>query len=146
RGWVGNNRSSRFLLTFLENLRVERQRPYLIWGENRQDKEEFLRRSRIRWQVRAAVSAAVLLAFIAAYGAWTLDPVQRSYLRWELSRLARSYPKPESARALAAAGYLSAAQEVADHIEAWDDDITIALGDAATTSANVGLASGNEPL
>ncbi|SCB52086.1 hypothetical protein GA0061098_1016157 [Bradyrhizobium shewense] len=147
RAWVGNNRKSRFLLTFFEDVRVERQRPYLIWGENRQDKEEFLRRSRVRWRFRGAMLAAVLLVAVVGYGAWTLNPVQRSYLRWELSRLARIYPTSNSAVALAAGGYSSAAQEVAGKVDADDpDDLPNALSDTATTSANAGLASGNESL
>jgi hypothetical protein len=56
REWINNDRSSRFLLPTHEYWQIKVQRPHIIWGENRADKEIFLGRSKTKWRIRAAIS------------------------------------------------------------------------------------------
>lgn len=100
REWVSNDRDSRFLLRLHEYWRISRQRPYLIWGTERIDKELLLKRTRKRWQQQLLLTACGVLFGIGAYFLWCWTPVQRRYIRWELSRMAEADPSESAIRAL----------------------------------------------
>jgi tetratricopeptide (TPR) repeat protein len=72
--WLGDDRPSRLLLTWPELRLVKRQKPYLVWGQQRSLKEELLLASNRRLRRRAIVFALplvfVLLFFIWLNTSW----------------------------------------------------------------------------
>ncbi len=145
--WVKNNRSSRFLLTLFEYRRVERQRPYLIWGETRADKESLLKRTRVRWQRRVAFAAMAIVVLLTGYEVWGSNPVQRRYIEWRLGRLAKSYATEDVALALAALGDLPKAKDVANKVRDDDPDRKpLARGMIAVEAAKTAVARQDQAL
>lgn len=149
REWVSNTRSPRFLLTPSETLQINRQRPYLLWGGNREDKEDLLKKSQRRLQWRGVSVAVALLLVLAGYVAWSSNFVQRYYTEGELRRLAKSYPTENVAFALAALGDLPAAVEVARRGRAFyadDSGTDKALSKVSVEAAKTALARQNRIL
>jgi hypothetical protein len=71
--WLGNNRSSRYLLSWRELRLVDQHRAYLRWGENRGGKESLIKRSRgqVRWQMGMV---GVPLVLVLIFSAWSYTP------------------------------------------------------------------------
>jgi len=85
--WLGNQRSSRYLLTWRELWLIEQQKPYLIWGANRSHKESLLSRSKNHFYRVIGIIATVLLA-IAVYSSWLFSPWGQIWqVRRELANL-----------------------------------------------------------
>lgn len=88
--WLGNQCSSRYLLTWRELWTIDRQKPYLIWGTKRQQKEKLLKRSRQRFNRLKIGIVSVGIVLIAVWS-WLLTPWgQIQQVRWELARLSIS--------------------------------------------------------
>lgn len=102
--WLGNQQNSRYLLGWQELWLIRRQRPYLVWGAKRPQKERLIRRSQRRTYAVVGMLGAVALALSTFYG-W-LDfttPGQMQQVRWALSRgieRAGDYTMGEIANAL----------------------------------------------
>lgn len=80
--WLGNNRATRYLLTWREWKLIETQRPYLVWGAKKTLKEALLAQTRRRRRVLiAAVSLPLVLASLAGI----------SYLAWRRSEAGQIY-------------------------------------------------------
>ena len=84
--WLGNQRSSRFLLGWRELLLIQRQRPYLVWGTKRTQKARLIRLSQRRTYSLLGIVGGVILAIGTFYG-WLnfTPPGQIQQLRWGLS-------------------------------------------------------------
>ena len=65
--WINNDRSSRFLLPAFEYWQINRQRPYLIWGEARHFKEALLEKTQRNLHSRAILSGVLLLLLLGGY-------------------------------------------------------------------------------
>jgi hypothetical protein len=116
REWITNERSSRFLLPLLEYWTVKRQRPYLIWGDARAEKELLLQRSRRRCQRRAAYLGLGAMVLISLYPVWNSRLIQRYYINRDLIRLSTLHPTENVARALGLIGDWPMATSVADSL------------------------------
>ena len=67
--WVGNNRSNRYLFSFSELLLIERQKPYLVWGSKRRQKQRLLKLSKRRIY-RFFVILLSLLLLVGGFLGW----------------------------------------------------------------------------
>jgi lipopolysaccharide biosynthesis regulator YciM len=65
--WIGNNRSRKYLLTFNEWRLVRRHRNAIISGSQKEQKEEFVSRSKSRFVLNGLVWSIILLSGIAGY-------------------------------------------------------------------------------
>lgn len=147
RAWIENERSPRYLLNVAELLQVNRQRPYLLWGENRDQKEALLRYSSARLQRRLSLAAVACSIWVLAYVAWCSNAVQRSYLHWKLRHLANTYQSEDIARALAAMGDLQLAEAVVVKTRfSHDEDEWHALGSIVEEACITALANGDQAL
>ncbi len=91
--WLGNDRNSRFLLSWREWRLIETQKPYIAWGPKRVHKEELLRRTKQRW-VRYGWEAAGLLSVIVFSFAMLLSPWgQIELVKWDIDKLIRGKDK-----------------------------------------------------
>jgi len=77
--WLGNERTGRYLLRWQEMRLINRQKPYLIWGQRKTQKQELLQQSR-RWLWRRAGLVSVPLIFILAVLLWRQSPWGQIYL------------------------------------------------------------------
>lgn len=68
--WLGNDRARRYLLTWRELRRIQRQKPYLEWGANKDHKEALIAQSRRQLHWRAGGSAFAVLLAISSLGWW----------------------------------------------------------------------------
>jgi len=59
--WLGNDRASRYLLTWRELRSIERQLPYLSWGSQRLLGEKLLSKSKRRWRRRVILACLISL-------------------------------------------------------------------------------------
>ena len=85
--WLGNRFSRRYLLNLWELWQIERQRPYLIWGTRRNQKERLLRLS--RWRLYRFVGLVVAIGLPAlGYSGWLFftDAGTMQRVRWALAR------------------------------------------------------------
>ncbi|NEP15382.1 MAG: NACHT domain-containing protein [Leptolyngbya sp. SIO4C1] len=86
--WLGNQCSRRYLFGLRELWQIDRQRPYLMWGAKREQKEKLLRLSRRR---NYGIAAGVLAAAVVSTGfvGWLkLTPSGQIYqIRSQLSAL-----------------------------------------------------------
>jgi hypothetical protein len=137
--WISNRRSSRFLLPLLEYWKVEGQRPHLVWGEARLDKEALLNVSRTRLQRRVLLLTLTFLSLVVGYVVWGSNPVQRQLIQWELVRMPESFQNPDVAHALAAIGEWRRAVEIAQRLET--DDRGEALEAVSDEMAKVKLSN-----
>lgn len=68
--WLGNDRASRYLLTWRELRTVNRYKKYLDWGGQRKQKQALLSRSLRHFRLRLAACALALSSSIAVAGWW----------------------------------------------------------------------------
>jgi tetratricopeptide (TPR) repeat protein len=61
REWLDHGRSERYLLTWAEWRLVLKQRSFVVWGANQQQKEEFLRLTLAQWRRRAMTAGCLVL-------------------------------------------------------------------------------------
>ena len=139
--WVGNDRSPRFLLPLIEYWQIARQRPYLIWGEARKDKEALLQKTRRQWQIQAGLCCLMALFVLAGYTGY------RAYISrddYQIDRMAQHIQSvalnddttrkiPEWCTLLTVAGRLPEAIQAADKIP--DDSSSKADAYAAIAEA-----------
>ncbi|MEO0801099.1 MAG: hypothetical protein AAFY57_02325 [Cyanobacteria bacterium J06642_2] len=94
--WLANGKARRYLLGLGELSEIEQQRPYLVWGTKKRQKEELLRGSRRRLQWGAWVAAAIALLWVMGF-AWLGSPggqiwqSSRALFRWSLGRNEASF-------------------------------------------------------
>ena len=83
--WLGNQRSRRYLLNWGELRSVQRQRPYLVWGAKRRQKERLLAQSQ-RWVYGGRAVVLVLLVVAGGLSSWLLwtPQGQIQQVRWQL--------------------------------------------------------------
>ena len=84
--WLGNQRQSRYWFGPRELWLLERQRPYLVWGAKRPQKEHLLRLS--RWRTYGIGSALVLVALVTTsfYSwLWFTPWGQIQQVEWQLT-------------------------------------------------------------
>ncbi|MBD1997935.1 tetratricopeptide repeat protein [Leptolyngbya sp. FACHB-541] len=137
--WLGNQRNSRYLLTWRELWMVRLQKPYLVWGAQHRQKAQLLHQSYRRIYQSATAVALVTLLTIASSG-WLLyipqGQIQR--VRWELaSPLHRVEDEQVAEAAIAFAKderWRHAFDIVKKHISDPDANVQF-LSDAATASA-----------
>ncbi|MGK7876845.1 MAG: hypothetical protein AB4426_27220 [Xenococcaceae cyanobacterium] len=128
--WLGNNRNRRFLLDIWELWSIQRQKPYLIWGTKRQQKESLIAAS---WQRIHVVTSVITIAalIIAVFSGWLFytPEGQMQQVRWKItnpldSPLARvsDATATKAAVALTKDGQWQVAfQLVADHVDRSQD-------------------------
>ena len=105
--WLSNNCDVYYLLRWRELQLINKQKPYLKWGINRQQKEKLISASKRRFQ-RLFVS---IISFLVVLGLFWLGTV--SYLatdrgeiqqvRWELNRLSEIVGNDDAAKEIAVA-------------------------------------------
>lgn len=145
--WVANNRKRRFLLNAFEYLRIRRQWAYLIWGGNRSDKEELIRRSARRIKTSVALAGAFFLLLVLIRPVWTSQFVQRKYVASQLRALAKRFPSRASASALATLGDLNDAEDVTDRVDYLDTESQrTAKAEMAAETGRIALLERNERL
>jgi len=76
--WLGNNRSARYLLTWREWRLVERERPYINWGAQKEPKEALVARTKRHWQIRIALLLLPLAIGVSLFG-WWMSPWGQIY-------------------------------------------------------------------
>jgi tetratricopeptide (TPR) repeat protein len=85
--WLGNQRNSRYLLTWRELWLVRQQEPYLILGAQHRQTAQLLRQS--YRQIYQVIMVVVLFALLTiGYGGWLfyIPQGQIQRVRWELAR------------------------------------------------------------
>ncbi|MEO1400516.1 MAG: hypothetical protein AAFV72_04595 [Cyanobacteria bacterium J06635_1] len=86
--WLGNQCQNRYLFGLRELWLIDRQKPYLVWGAKREQKERLLRLSRRRgYGLLAALCLAALVS--TGFGSWLkFTPNGQIYqIQWQLSSL-----------------------------------------------------------
>ena len=84
--WLGNQCKAHYLLNWSELWLIEQQKPYLMWGGKRRQKERLLVRSRQRiYGVASGIAMAALMSLF--FGSWLLytPQGQMQRVRWELT-------------------------------------------------------------
>jgi hypothetical protein len=71
--WLGNDRASRYLLSWWELRRINKQKPYLVWETRQSQKEGLLKQSRRR-SLRRAGLALIPMILLLAFGVWWQSP------------------------------------------------------------------------
>ncbi len=83
--WLGSHRSSRFRLNLWELWLIRSQKPYLIWGKKRQQKERLIAAS---WQAshkKIALVAAIGVLLTLIWWGWQSPPAQLWQIRRDLT-------------------------------------------------------------
>jgi len=62
--WLGNERDGRYLLGWQEMRLIDRQKPYLIWGQRKTQKQDLLQQSRRRLWRRAGLFILILAVLL----------------------------------------------------------------------------------
>ena len=84
--WLGNQRSTRYLLGCRELLLIQRQKPYLIWSTKRKQKEQLIRLSRRRTYRFSTLVAVAILVLSTFYSWMQFTPSgQIQQVRWTLT-------------------------------------------------------------
>lgn len=98
--WLGNNHASRYLLGWREWRLIERQRPYLVWGQQKAHKEALLSKTKRRWRIRLASIISPLLIvslFGVGYLIWLNSEAGQIYqIKRDLSRLSEGIKDEEA--------------------------------------------------
>ncbi len=83
--WLSNNRDSRYLFSWWELLLIERQKPYLVWGSKREQKQGLLTLSWGRiYRLAGMVIGAVLMAASFLGWLWFTPQGQIQQVRWSI--------------------------------------------------------------
>ena len=83
--WLGNNRDSRYLFSWWELLLIERQKPYLVWGSKREQKQRLLTLSwRKIYRLAGMVIGAVLMAASFLGWLWFTPQGQIQQVWWSI--------------------------------------------------------------
>ncbi|MBW4532987.1 MAG: tetratricopeptide repeat protein [Pleurocapsa minor HA4230-MV1] len=94
--WLGNNRSSRYLFNLKELWSIEQQKPYLIWGSKRQQKQKLLEQSKRRIYGRYGSFGGVLLLGMGIWGGLNYTPWgQLTQIRWRLADVSQQISNAE---------------------------------------------------
>jgi hypothetical protein len=87
--WLGNQQSPRYWLGVRELWQIQQQKPYLVWGAKRQQKEKLIALSKRRFYRFAGAVAASALAWAMFWSWWNFIPQgQVQQVQWQLTRLA----------------------------------------------------------
>ena len=115
--WLGNQQRRRYLLSWGELRQIERQRPYLVWGPKRPQKEKLLRLSRRYTYGGLGAIGIIALGLVLIWGwLWLTPPGQIQRVRWLLAGEAQRYPE-EVAIAMVKSGQVGRGfAVVADHV------------------------------
>ncbi|MBP0021186.1 MAG: hypothetical protein J7647_26990, partial [Cyanobacteria bacterium SBLK] len=121
--WLGSNGKSRYLFDLRELWAIERQKPYLIWGVKREQKERLLRLSKRRIYGVTGAGASVVLVVVVFSGWLFFTPQgQIQQIRWTITgnSLAKVGDETEALAAVAVAKdgqWQTAFKLVADHVK-----------------------------
>ena len=86
--WLGNRCDSRYLFGPRELWLLTQQKPYLVWGSKREQKEKLLRLSQRRVYSGLAVASLMILITSGLSGWLTFTPSGQIYkINWQLSSL-----------------------------------------------------------
>lgn len=77
--WLGNNRASRYLLTWREWWLIQKQRPYLVWGKQKTQKDVLLGKSRLRFTRRASFLVLLLVGLIVSQLTFSYLSLERDF-------------------------------------------------------------------
>lgn len=84
--WLGNQRSARYLLGWRELWLIQKQKPYLVWGTKRKQKERLVRLSQRRtYNFSAFLILAVLLSSTFYSWLYFTPAGQIQQVRWALT-------------------------------------------------------------
>jgi tetratricopeptide (TPR) repeat protein len=139
--WLGNGRHSRYLFSWSELRLINKHKRFVIWGKERQAKEELIAASRRRFRSQyAALGLALLLTVIVWIGwnsnAWQTYLIKRD-LRSDGANLNDIRALAEIAQAFFYAGDSQFALQVVKRIS--DDKSKVdALGEIADSIAKLG--------
>lgn len=85
--WLGNYHSSRYLFSWQELRLIQQQKPYLVWGRNKRQKERLLQHSWKRLSRQLIALAMVVVFSFVGMGWWHSPRGQIQQVRWELAGL-----------------------------------------------------------
>lgn len=88
--WTGNERNSRYLFTLSELRLINKQKPFLTWGKDKNLKEDLLAASRKRLKIQFALALVPLLLFTIGWFAWDTDTWQLQLIKGELKNYSSS--------------------------------------------------------
>lgn len=97
--WVGNHRNPRYLFSWHELRLLEQQKPYLVWGSNRPDKERLITRSKRRMYRSGSAVAALLLILATGWAGLESPSGQRWQMRRELVEVSQNVDDPTKVQA-----------------------------------------------
>jgi tetratricopeptide (TPR) repeat protein len=151
--WLGNERSSRYLLTWRELRFIEQQKPYLVWERRKAPKEALISQTRRRWHIRiASVSSVLLLASLLATGflLWRNSEAGQIYqsksdlLKWS-TEISDPDTLSQIARSLAFSEMFQGAFQVTEEIK---EPVfkAVALSEIAVAGARLGNTKQSQDL
>ncbi|HSE59623.1 MAG TPA: hypothetical protein VLA99_13050, partial [Nitrospiraceae bacterium] len=117
--WLGNDRHPSYLLGWRDWRLIERNRPYLIWGAQRIQKEQLFEKTKQRWRRRQWAGIGVLCLLIGGVAGWFSPWGQIQMVKRDLAELGGGNDRPTLevvAIGLASARYLGEAVSVASRI------------------------------
>ena len=141
--WLGNDRHPSYLLGWRDWRLIERNWPYLIWGEQRNQKEQLLAKTKRRWQWRAVAADGIVLLLLGVVAGWLSPWGQIQMVKWDLANLSKGNDQAVLkviADALPSVGEFEWAAEVASRIEQPGEKAR-ALASVAEAAAHVGNVS-----
>ncbi len=140
--WLGNERAGRYLLGWQEMRLIDRQKPYLIWGQRKTQKQDLLHQSRHRLWYRAGL-ASIPLIFILAFLLWWQSPWGQIYwVKKDLISLSKKVNDEEVLKEVATAfaliGEFDQARQIAEKIPDDDYEKASVLAEVAAAAAKMG--------
>jgi tetratricopeptide (TPR) repeat protein len=139
--WLGNRRASRYLFSWSQLRVINKHRRSVVWGGERQAKEELLAASRRRFRLRVAAVGMMVLLFLSVQVGWRSNAWQthliKMYLYSQGFRLNDAEAMTDIAEALTCAGDSQSALQVLDRIGA-NHSKADALKRLAETYAQIG--------
>jgi tetratricopeptide (TPR) repeat protein len=141
--WLGNDRKSSYLFGWRDWRLIERNRPYLVWGAQKNHKEALLQQTERKWSWWSGGVAIGALVIQLAIGLFLSPWGQIQVVKWDIARLGRGNDQPTLrviATGLSSVGDFDHAGQVAARID-HPYDKARALAVVVQAAAQVGDAS-----
>ena len=132
--WLGNKRARRFLLSWRELRLIGKHWPYLVWGEQSEQKQELIAKSKYNRNLVLGIPSAFLLLAVVLYSLWATPWGQA----WQMNRDLQSLSRNINGIALrpiaisyAAAQDFDQVQQILDRIDEPSEKANVLAGVAA---------------